>query len=444
MQQFKLLISSLLKRPAIQQFIKYVIVGTIVTLIDMAALHAFYHILHIHIKVSVILGFMCGNVSSFVLNKYFTFRNFSASILRQYSKYFVTSMSGLAWTVFLMSLFFEHFGLFEGISKYNYLLCKMLVAVLVMFWNFMIIRNWTLANYELGTLHTFAKSDSSKPVFLSVIIPAYNEATRLPETIEQVLLWLSKQAFVWEIIVVDDGSVDNMVEIVKKRFPDLPGLHIHSLGKNCGKGAAVRAGMLIATGEYRLFMDADHQINISELDNFLPAASENLIIIGSKYLTLKSAVVDSTILANQVDTFAPIVFKTDEAYVITTQNDAKISILRRIVSRIGNLLIRVLLNLPYKDTQCGFKLFPGKVAENVFRLQRLNGFSFDVEILVLATLFRVPVKEVPITIHAVSESRVRTVRDSFMVFADLVRIKFNIWKHVYSKKLAEQTRQQNR
>jgi dolichyl-phosphate beta-glucosyltransferase len=430
-----MLIQKLLRRPAIQQFIKYVIVGTIVTLIDMAALHVFYHILHINIKISVILGFMCGNVSSFILNKYFTFRNFSASILRQYSKYFVTSMSGLTWTVFLMFLFYEKLGLFGGISSYNYLLCKMLVAVLVMFWNFMIIRNWTLANYELGALHSFAKSGSSNPVFLSVIIPAYNEAARLPATLEQVIFWLKKQEFSWEIIVVDDGSDDNMAEIIKSRYAVEPDLRMHSLGKNSGKGAAVKAGMLMASGEYRLFMDADHQINIGELENFLPLVQENLIIIGSKYIKSKHNI------ENIVDTLTPNASKTDEASVSTAQDVFKISFVRRLISRIGNLLIRILLNLPFKDTQCGFKLFPGKVAENIFRLQKLNGFSFDVEVLVLAALFRVRVMEVPIVIHAVSESRVRTVRDSFKVFNDLVRIKFNIWKRVYSKQFAEQTGQ---
>ena len=409
-------IKSILERPAIQQFIKYVIVGTVVTLIDMAALHLFYHGMSISIKISVVLGFLCGNVSSFVLNKYFTFRNYSSSIIRQYSKYFVTSMTGLAWTVFLMSLFYEKLGMFAGISQYNYLLCKMLVAILVMFWNFLIIRNWTLANYELGQLQSFAVCGKLHSVYLSIIIPAYNEEKRLPGTLDDVLKWLNEETFSWEIIVVDDGSKDNMVNVIRQQFTVISNLKVLSLGSNCGKGAAVKAGMLIAKGEYRLFMDADHQINVNELNNFLPLANEHEILIGSKYKSAKQ----------------------------NNSNSTTISFTRKLVSRIGNLLIRMILNLSYKDTQCGFKLFPAEIADNIFRLQSLNGFSFDIELLVLASLFHVSVTELPVEIRNVSESHVRTVRDSLGVLIDLLQIKVNIWKRKYSQEFSAMIKQNER
>ncbi|HQB98423.1 MAG TPA: GtrA family protein, partial [Candidatus Cloacimonadota bacterium] len=98
------LIKALLRKQAVRQFIKYIIVGTIVTGIDMIALHLSFRVLTIPIKISVIIGFMCGNISSFIFNKYYTFRNFSPAIFRQYAKYFITSMTGLLWTLALMTL----------------------------------------------------------------------------------------------------------------------------------------------------------------------------------------------------------------------------------------------------------------------------------------------------------------------------------------------------
>ena len=108
-----------------------------------------------------------------------------------------------------------------------------------------------------------------------------------------------------------------------------------------------------------------------------------------------------------------------------------ISFSRKFVSRLGNFLIRLLFNFRIKDTQCGFKLFPGKVADNLFRLQKLNSFSFDVEILALASLFDLRVVEIPINLHQTDESRIRTWRDSFRVGLDLMTIKLNIWTRKY-------------
>jgi len=191
-----------------------------------------------------------------------------------------------------------------------------------------------------------------------------------------------------------------MVETIKAKFGDKPGLQVWSLPRNMGKGAAVREGMLRANGEIRLFMDADNQIRIDELDAFLPLAATGRVIIGSKY----------------ADSDARI---------------EKIEATRMFVSRLGNIIIRLLLSLELKDTQCGFKLFPAEVAEAVFRLQKLGGYAFDVEILSLVQLFQIEIMELPITLYPASESRVRTLKDSISVFADILRIKFNIWRRQY-------------
>ncbi len=391
---------ALLRRQAVQQFIKYVIVGTIVTGIDMISLHLCFRVLHIPIKLSVVIGFMCGNISSFIFNKYYTFRNFSPAIIRQYIKYFVTSMTGLLWTLGLMTLFYEHWALFAGITSYNYLLCKMIVAVLVMFWNFTIIRHWTLADYNLPHLPELPASKQQSGVYLSVVIPAYNEADRLPETLRAVFSWLKNKDFSYEVLVINDGSTDRMLELLKEEFAGTPGFQAWSLPQNMGKGAAVREGMLLARGEYRLFMDADNQIHIDELEAFLSSADGKRVIIGSKYAGAGAG--------------------RDE-----------ITASRVFVSRLGNMVIRLLFGLELADTQCGFKLFPAQVAESVFRLQRLQRFAFDVEILCLSQLFAVEIVELPIKLYPASESRVRTLRDSFSVFRDLVVIKLNIWRRRY-------------
>lgn len=395
-------IRELLKRQAIQQFIKYVLVGCVVTAIDMAALHLFYRVAGMPIKLSVVLGFMCGNISSFVFNKYFTFKNLSTEFIRQYAKYFLTSMTGLLWTLLLMTLFYEKLALFANLSRYDYLLCKMLVAVIVMFWNFLIIRHWTLASYEFDSLPPLSHYGKQNRVFLSVIIPAFNEQNRLPATITAVSQWLSRQSFSYEILVIDDGSTDRMLEVLKAQFAAEPSLKVYALPQNQGKGAAVRAGMLLAEGEYRLFMDADHQIRIDELDGFLPQIAPDRVLIGSKYAPAAAAV-----------------------------RGAKISLPRILVSRLGNLIIRVLLNLNVRDSQCGFKLFPAEIAEAVFRLQRLRGFAFDVEVLCLVRLYKAEVRENSIVLQPAEETRVRALRDSINVFADLLRVKLNIWRKVY-------------
>ncbi|MEF3694148.1 MAG: glycosyltransferase [Candidatus Cloacimonadota bacterium] len=393
-------IQALLRKQAVRQFIKYVIVGTIVTGIDMISLHLSYRVLSIPIKLSVIIGFMCGNVSSFIFNKYYTFRNFSPAIIRQYVKYFVTSMTGLLWTLGLMTLFYEHLGLFSGLTAYNYLLCKMIVAVLVMFWNFTIIRHWTLADYSLPHLPELPQAKRQTGVFLSVVIPAFNEADRLPDTLRTIFSWLGTKDFSYEVLVINDGSTDRMLQVLKDEFSQSPGFQAWSLPQNMGKGAAVREGMLLAHGEYRLFMDADNQIHIDELEAFLALADGRRVIIGSKYAAASS-------------------------------QREEIAASRVFVSRLGNWVIRLLFGLELADTQCGFKLFPARVAESVFRLQLLERFAFDVEILCLAQLFNVEILELPIKLYPASESRVRTLRDSLSVFKDLVIIKLNIWRRRY-------------
>jgi len=191
-----------------------------------------------------------------------------------------------------------------------------------------------------------------------------------------------------------------MIQTLKEEYQGKPGLQVWSLPQNMGKGSAVREGMLLASGEYRLFMDADNQIHIDELDAFLEISQSNRVVVGSKYIASDT--------------------RRDE-----------ISASRVFVSRLGNIIIRQLLSLELKDTQCGFKLFPAHVAEAVFRMQMLGRFAFDVEILSLVQLFGIEIVELPIKLYPASQSRVRTMKDSINVFVDLLKIKINIWRRQY-------------
>lgn len=168
-----------------------------------------------------------------------------------------------------------------------------------------------------------------------------------------------------EIIVVDDGSKDNTVQVAQECLPEVKILR-HK--RNLGKGAAVRTGVLEASGKYILFMDADNSTRIQELKKFLPLIRGGLILIGSRYLK------DSYIQASQPR-------------------------LRIILGRIGNIIIRVLLIKGIHDTQCGFKLFSHGAAKKIFEAQTIQGFAFDIEILALARYFGYSIKEIPINWH---------------------------------------------
>lgn len=205
----------------------------------------------------------------------------------------------------------------------------------------------------------------AKP-YLSVIIPAYNEAKRLPLTLIDIDRHLSKEEFSYEILVVNDGSKDATSEIVRRFSFLMENLKVVDLAENKGKGAAVRQGMLSAKGNWRLFMDADNSTAVSEFAKMLPYFKEDYnIVIGSRSV-----------------------------------RGAKLSppqpLYRRLVGKLGNLLIQFLLLRGIWDSQCGFKCFSEEAAERIFPLTKINGWSFDIEVLALARHFGYRIKEIPV------------------------------------------------
>lgn len=243
-------------------------------------------------------------------------------------------------------------------------------------------------------LHSGPTSPLRHEVEISVVVPAYNEEHRLPSTLDSVIGYLRTRHRPFQILVVDDGSVDQTAAQVAKRSRECPELQLLTLPRNLGKGAAVREGMLRATGARVLFSDADGSTPISELPR-LEAALEGgaEIAIGSRALLSAET------------TVAAVWYRT-------------------LLGRIFNLCVNSLLLPHYADTQCGFKLFTQSAAQTIFSRQRANRFSFDLEVLFLAERLGFKVKEVPVNWHNVPGSKVNLALDGVRMLCDLVRFRF--------------------
>jgi dolichyl-phosphate beta-glucosyltransferase len=237
-----------------------------------------------------------------------------------------------------------------------------------------------------------------EPVELSVVIPALNEAERLPPTLDRIARYLEEHPD-WlpaEVIVVDDGSSDETVAVT--RAVDLPEgvtLGIVEHATNRGKGAAVRSGFHATTGHWVLLTDADLSAPIEELAVLARSASRGTVAVGSRAIQRK---------------------------LVETPQPRH----RDLMGRGFNLILRGLRLVRIQDTQCGFKLFPGDLARELCRVQRLDGFAFDVELLVLADHWEVELKEIGVRWNHVEASRVMPGRHSLEMFLDALRLRW--WK----------------
>lgn len=230
-------------------------------------------------------------------------------------------------------------------------------------------------------------------VLLSVIIPAHNEAARLPKNLDDLTKLLAEQNFVSEVILVENASTDSTWQVCQtyqERFPDL--IHAIQLSQ-AGKGRAVKEGLLRAKGKYRLFADADFSMPPEEILKFIPPEVDVPIAIASRE--------------------APGSVRYDEPFY------------RHITGRVFNTLIRLMVLPSLHDTQCGFKMFREDVVEKVFPKQTMLGWSFDVEVLYIASRAGIPILEVPIPWYYNDDSKVNVFRDSTRMFMDLIQIRKN-------------------
>ena len=235
--------------------------------------------------------------------------------------------------------------------------------------------------------------------FLSIIIPAHNEANRLPNSLEQVFTFLAKQSFTAEVIVVENGSSDETLNIAQSFSEQHPNLRV--LQSERGKGAAVKRGMLEATGEFRFMCDADLSMPVDEIAKFIPPALNNFdIAIASR-----------------------------EAKGAVRYNEPRY---RHLGGRAINFLIQLFILPGLNDTQCGFKCFSAKVVDDICNLQTLNGWSFDIELLYIARRRKYRIQEIPIHWVHHPETKVSAVRDALRMIRDIFRIRANAWRGIYN------------
>jgi glycosyltransferase involved in cell wall biosynthesis len=229
---------------------------------------------------------------------------------------------------------------------------------------------------------------------LSVIIPAYDEAERLPPTLRSVAAWLATQPFRAEVLVVDDGSTDDTSKVVHTLTDEIPELRLVGSRPNRGKGHAVRMGMAVARGELRLFMVADGSVPITELPKlWLCIESGAGVAIGSRR--------------------AP-----------GSQSALRQPWYRRLWSRLANRVVRAGLLEGIRDTQCGFKLFSRQAADAIFPLVRTPGWGFDLEVLALARRLGHRIDEVPVAFTDDRRSRLtHPLRDAWRITKEFLRIR---------------------
>lgn len=255
-------------------------------------------------------------------------------------------------------------------------------------------------SWSLKTNRTYSSLEpvALKPPFLSVIIPAHNEETRLPRALGQVFAFLENQGYPFEVIVVENASRDHTLETAQKIARKFPGLRVLHEDQP-GKGRASRRGMMEARGEYRFLTDADFSMPVEEIKRFLPPACNCDIAIASRE--------------------APGAIRYHEPFY------------RHLTGRVYNYLIRALVLPGLQDTQCGFKCFRAAVAEDIFRFQTLAGWAFDVELLFVAHRRGHTICEIGIPWYYNADSKVKVLHDSGRMFFDLLTIRRNARRGVY-------------
>lgn len=236
---------------------------------------------------------------------------------------------------------------------------------------------------------------------LSIIIPAHNEENRLPQAIGQIIDFLRQQQYTAEVIIVENGSSDSTWEIAQKAAEEYAIVRaIREEGR--GKGLAIQRGMLESRGDYRFACDVDFSMPVSEINRFIPPLMSEDIVIASR-----------------------------EALGAKRYNEPEY---RHFIGRVFNLLVRIIALHGIHDSQCGFKCFSRRAAEELFPLQTIMGWTFDVEILFIARKRKYRIVELGIPWYHDPNSKVRVWQDSIQMLFDLLTIRWNYLTGRYAPK----------
>ena len=241
----------------------------------------------------------------------------------------------------------------------------------------------------------------------SIVIPSFNESARIGHTLERVLECVHSHGWNAEVLVVNDGSSDNTAAIIQEFAAKDPIVRLINNPSNRGKGYSVRNGMLQASGQIVMFTDADLSSPMEEAELLFAAIREGAdIAIGSRWLEVQ-------------------------------RQTLKQPLYRRFFGRCFNAVTRLVMALPFADTQCGFKAFTREAGHAVFQLQRIERWGFDPEILFIAIKRGYTIREVPVTWGHDERSRISYLRDGLKMLEELVYVRWNALTGVYSKPVKE-------
>ncbi len=237
----------------------------------------------------------------------------------------------------------------------------------------------------------------------SIIIPAYNESARIPATLESVVACIREQRWQAEVLVVNDGSTDSTAQLVRDFGLRAPEVRLLENPGNRGKGYSVRAGVLQAQGDIVMFTDSDLSAPIEEAERLFAAISNGAdIAIGSRWLE-------------------------------SGRQTQRQPLYRQLFGRCFNLVCRMVMNLPFADTQCGFKAFTRSAAQTVFQLQTIERWGFDPEILFIALKRGFRVVEVPVSWAHDERSRMSYLKDGLQMLKELAIVRWNALTGRYNK-----------
>lgn len=239
----------------------------------------------------------------------------------------------------------------------------------------------------------------------SIVIPAFNERARIPATLKTVMRCVREKQWNAEVIVVNDGSTDNTAELVREIAATAPEIHLLENEGNRGKGYSVRNGILHAQGEIVMFTDSDLSAPMEEAERLFAAITGGAdIAIGSRWLE-------------------------------SGRQTHRQPLYRQFFGRCFNAVTRLVMGLPFVDTQCGFKAFTRSAAQTVFQLQTIERWGFDPEILFIALKRGFTVKEVPVSWAHDERSRMSYLKDGMQMLKELALIRWNALTGHYSRKI---------